>query len=144
MIHPQRIWSRCPYCKKIYAKSLSTVRLGPGTHQCAKCKNVFADGSIEWKSASRSQKREYLFPMKEILGIFGSIFFTAVLAFLGREGLTSSTYLIIFTLILVMLPLIFRLLRRILGIRQSIKRQDIALLRAAGYRSADGLEAGSR
>lgn len=62
MIFPRRLRFRCSYCRTVFARSLSVVRLGPGNRRCRKCGREFADGSIEWPAATGDQKKEYLFP----------------------------------------------------------------------------------
>ena len=62
MSFPRQLKFSCPYCRRVYARSISPVHLGPGARRCPRCHREFADGSIEWPVLSQNQKIQYVFP----------------------------------------------------------------------------------
>jgi len=135
MIGVRRNRLRCPFCWIVYEKSISLVRLGPGTSTCAKCTRVFSDGSIEWPRATAAQQREYLFPGQRIVFFIGNIVVGTALVLLTRPTLQDGFLLVVLAVTLVGIPTVGYVLLCALRIRRSVKRHQAALLRSAGYQS---------
>ena len=134
MNFPRRLRFRCPYCRAVFARSLSVVRLGPGgVRHCEKCGRVFADGSIEWLAATRSQKKEYLFP--PVLWPY-LLIGLAVDAALGLGELPRWHDVLIVALygdVLLVIPLIAYWLRCLREIRTSDDRYRRRVLAHVGF-----------
>jgi hypothetical protein len=144
MISVRRIKLRCPFCRAVYEKSISLVRLGPGIQTCAKCDQSFSDGSVEWPLATTAQRREYLFPRQGIAFFAGNIIVGSALVLLTRPRLQEGFLLIAFAVALTAIPTVVYYLRCAIRIRRSVERHNAALLRNAGYHSGAISEAWHR
>lgn len=71
----------CPSCGKTYARSLSSLLLGPGHRRCKKCSRLFDDGSREWSEMTPCKKFEFLFPAT-VLGYVGGAALAGIAGFL--------------------------------------------------------------
>jgi hypothetical protein len=144
MRFPRRLRFRCPLCRRVFAKSFSRVRLGPGTHRCVHCYHVFPDGSVEWSSIARGVKMEYLFPdtlvVYTLVGLVaGAAFGLSALPHWRDVGLVATL-----GAALVVLPLFAHLIVCRVRIRQSIVRHQRAVMTKSGYRNAPVSEAQPR
>lgn len=73
MNFPPRYKFVCPFCERVYAKSLSHVLLGPGIHPCKSCHRTFADHLSERPAATTGQMHESRFPEKGIFYLVGNL-----------------------------------------------------------------------
>jgi hypothetical protein len=123
----------CPYCHRVYAKTLSTVYLGPGTQCCRRCHRHFGDGSIEWPVASRSEKMEFFFPVVLRAFVIMSLVFETALAFTQRPDWHGVIVLVILGAVITIFPVLMYLLVCKLQIRLSVIRYEKRILADAGY-----------
>jgi len=131
----------CPFCRRVYARSLSRVRLGPGIRRCRRCGRIFTDGSIEWPEADPKQRREYLFPERGVIYVIGEVAIGVVLALLERKSWTECLALAVWLAAVGLLLLSFRLIYCRFKIRQSNFRYQKKLLETMGYGVAATAEA---
>jgi hypothetical protein len=139
MIFSRQFKFACPFCRRIYARSLSRVLLGPGNRQCMKCHRTFFDDSIEWPAASRMQKREYLFPERALVYFVANVLFGVGLAFAARPYSHDELAVAMFFAGIALCPLLVRLVLCEFKIRQSMSRYEKALLAQAGYSSGSAV-----
>src|SRR3984957_2401398 len=135
MIFPRRYKYACPYCGHVYARSLSSILLGPGTRHCKKCRYTFFDDSIEWPAASSKQKREYLFPERTVVYFVANVLLGFALGLAARPYSRDELAVAMFFAGFASLPLLVRLLCCAFQIRDSTNRRETARLREAGYPS---------
>ena len=141
MIFPRRYKFACPYCRHVYARSLSRVLLGPGTRHCKKCRHRFFDDSMEWPAASSKQKREYLFPERAVAYFAANVLLGVALALAARPYSRDELAVATFFAGFASLPLLARLLRCAFEIRHSTNCRETARRLEAVYTS--GSVAGS-
>ena len=144
MIFPKRTRFVCPFCRRVFAKSFSRIRLGPTSRRCKGCGRVFADRSIEWPTASPSDKIEFLFPPRVIVYLTGNIILGVVLGLKDSANRADFLTLMIFGGAIVAVPLVIHLIRCKVQIRDSIIRYQNRVLTDAGYDSARTEEAWQR
>lgn len=133
MIFPKRLRFRCPFCGRVYAKSFATVLLGPGRHQCDRCHRTFANDSIEWPSATRQQKREYLLPKREIGFAAGNVLVGVLLSLSAWSHPRDVIAIELFGIVIVAAVILVRATGRFFGIRASIERYQQQILVKSGY-----------
>lgn len=144
MIFPQRLRFRCPFCRRVYARSRSKVLLGPGSRKCDGCHQTFADGSVEWPSATWQQKREYLLPSREIGFAVGNWLFGVLLSLAAWPHLRDVIAIELFTTLIVAVMLLVRATGRLLEIRESMARYQRKSLAKLGYSPTRATEAWPR
>ena len=136
MNFPRRYRFACPSCKKIFARSFSRVRLGPGLFECKYCHHRFPDGSVEWPRASSGVKFEYLVPSKLLINsCVGTV---AGLVLILNLWPTKRDFVAValFAGALAFAPLLVRLIVCAGEISKSKARYDKHILAKMGYVSA--------
>ncbi len=133
MRFPSPFRLRCPRCRRVFARSLSVVRLGSGTHTCLYCGHTFADGSIEWPTAALSIKIDYLLPRIVRVYLVVGFLVETLLALSALPYWNDVRFLEIFGASLVLMPLLIYWVRCSFEIRRSTARYEMQLLTRAGY-----------
>lgn len=131
---PKLLKHRCPFCRRVYAQTVSNVRLGPGVRRCSKCGRTFRDGSIEWPDASRDERREYLFPAVARISLLGELILASLLGLLARADRSGEIAIAIFVFLLAVFPWLLRLIICRLFIQRSIVRHRKQALSRMGYK----------
>jgi hypothetical protein len=126
----------CPNCRRVYARSVSRVLLGPGTRKCVKCLAVFRDGTFEWRVLAWKPKLEFLLSEKARFYFAGCILVATAIALLTSR-LEDAVPVAIFSVGIAAIPLAIRLVRCTVQIRESVKRSEAAWLVQAGYHSQE-------
>jgi|SRR5690348_853108 len=133
MNYPVPYKFRCPACRRVFARSFSRVRLGPGIHECLHCHARFPDGSVDWPRAAHDVKMEYLFPSKLLLNSAVGIIVSAILALSVWPYWNDIFVVAAFGTAIVLIPLFVHLIGCAVQIPKSISRYERHLLEQAGY-----------
>jgi hypothetical protein len=133
MNFPRRLKFRCPYCRRVYARSLSNVRLGPSRRKCANCGREFLDGAVEWPAATREQRMEYLFPEVLRVNLLLGFLFALLLSLAELPYWRGVLEVALWEMGIILIPIMVYVVRCLVRIRASVGRYERSMLSEAGY-----------
>jgi hypothetical protein len=133
MKFPQPLRFGCPRCHRVFARSLSRLRLGPGTRICSYCGDSFNDTSFEFPAVAWSAKIEYIFPATVRVYVIVGLLFEMALALHALPYWNDVVTYAILGAVPVLLPLFVYWIYCVIQIRRSIARHRRQMLTRIGY-----------
>jgi hypothetical protein len=115
----------CPHCHKVFRRDFwpGNVRLGSGERTCAKCGNVFDDGSREWMDLGiRGKIRIFCPPL--LCGIWGGFAVAGGVSYFAFPRDEHSLFVGVFAFLVGIVPVLLCSPYHVIAVLRSNRRYE--------------------